>query len=75
MKKLFVTAVIACSTLFLFGCANSQDTKNGEVVVYNWGEYIDPDVLTQFEEEKERFSIKDKEPCFDEHDDFEIFNL
>ncbi len=51
MKKLIVTAVIACSTLFLFGCANSQDAKNGEVVVYNWGEYIDPDVLTQFEEE------------------------
>ena len=24
---------------------------SGEVVVYNWGEYIDPDVLKQFEEE------------------------
>lgn len=23
----------------------------GEVVVYNWGEYIDPDVISQFEEE------------------------
>lgn len=27
----------------------------------------------EFEEEKERFSIKDKEPCFDEHDDSEFF--
>ena len=24
---------------------------SGEVVVYNWGEYIDPDVISQFEEE------------------------
>ena len=27
----------------------------------------------EFEEEKERFSIKDKEPYFDEHDDSEFF--
>ena len=32
--------------------ADTAETKgSGEVVVYNWGEYIDPDVLRQFEEE------------------------
>ncbi len=51
MKKLIITALLGFSTLSLWGCANGQDTPNGEVVVYNWGEYIDPDVLTQFEEE------------------------
>lgn len=28
-----------------------QSTQNNQIVVYNWGEYIDPDVITQFEEE------------------------
>ncbi len=51
MKKLIITALLGFSILSLWGCANGQDTPNGEVVVYNWGEYIDPDVLTQFEEE------------------------
>ena len=37
-------------TFILTGCGSSS-TPNGEVVVYNWGEYIDPDTLTMFEEE------------------------
>ena len=40
-------AFAACLT----GCGKSSTGKNGEVVVYNWGEYIDPDTLDQFEEE------------------------
>ena len=32
--------------------ASAASTRgSGQVVVYNWGEYIDPDVLEQFEEE------------------------
>lgn len=34
----------------LSSCGNNS-LENGEVVVYNWGEYIDPDVITLFEEE------------------------
>ena len=35
-----------------FYYAEKSDVLNGEkVVVYNWGEYIDPEVLTMFEEE------------------------
>ncbi len=35
----------------LTGCSSSSAGNNGEVVVYNWGEYIDPDTITMFEEE------------------------
>ena len=35
----------------LVGCGSSSSGSNGEVVVYNWGEYIDPDTITMFEEE------------------------
>jgi len=51
MKKL--TVVLLCAGLaasFLTGCGKEAGT-NGDVYVYNWGEYIDPDVLTMFEEE------------------------
>ena len=35
----------------LTGCSSSSAGNNGEVVVYYWGEYIDPDAITMFEEE------------------------
>ena len=39
------------STSFLTGCGSSDNGKNGQVIVYNWGEYIDPETLEMFEEE------------------------
>ena len=40
-----------CGAL-LAGCGKGSDNASKEqVIVYNWGEYIDPDVLDQFEEE------------------------
>lgn len=53
MKKLIVLLTIASvAVTSLAGCGNKDSAyKNGEVVVYNWGEYIDPDVITMFEEE------------------------
>lgn len=41
-------ALILSVCMMLAGCGSSPDSK---VFVYNWGEYIDPDVLTQFTEE------------------------
>ena len=36
----------------LTGCGgNSNAGENGQVVVYNWGEYLDPEVIDMFEEE------------------------
>ena len=53
MKKLFCTTLALCAafSLVLTGCGSSGSGNNGEVIVYNWGEYIDPDTITMFEEE------------------------
>lgn len=53
-KKMMVLLLcISLSAAALSGCGskNTNAGKNGEVYVYNWGEYIDPDTLTMFEEE------------------------
>lgn len=52
MKKLAVLLLtgILCGSV-LTGCGDSASGKNGEVYVYNWGEYIDPETITMFEEE------------------------
>ncbi len=64
MKKrilsLMMTATLAAS--LISGCGSSKSDlpsaeasesngKNGKLYVYNWGEYIDEDVITQFEKE------------------------
>ena len=49
--KIFVPfLLVSVAFLSLSGCGKSGG-KNGEVYVYNWGEYIDPDTLDMFEEE------------------------
>ena len=35
----------------MIGGCGSKSGENGVVIVYNWGEYVDPDTLTMFEEE------------------------
>ncbi len=50
MKKIFAMILAALLALSLAACGG--DTSTGEVVnVFNWGEYIDTDLLRQFEEE------------------------
>lgn len=51
IRSLLFIGVMIASTLSTTGC--SEDTTeyaNGEVNVYNWGEYIDPEVIEEFEE-------------------------
>lgn len=61
MKKVsrFLSLFMACS-LALTACGSPKNDngntgsaagENGSVYVYNWGEYIDPDVIDMFEEE------------------------
>lgn len=51
MKKMLLAALsLSLCALSLTACG-AKSGENGEIVVYNWGEYIDPDVLTSFEEE------------------------
>ncbi|NLL77488.1 MAG: ABC transporter substrate-binding protein [Clostridiales bacterium] len=52
MKKyLSVFCMSTAVLLSLAGCGTGTSGENGEVVVYNWGEYLDPEVLDIFEEE------------------------
>ncbi|MFR5601960.1 MAG: ABC transporter substrate-binding protein [Lachnospiraceae bacterium] len=51
MKKLVSTVFLAASAAALMtGCGNSAESAN-ELYVYNWGEYIDEEVIEMFEEE------------------------
>ncbi|MGN1205883.1 MAG: PotD/PotF family extracellular solute-binding protein [Eubacterium sp.] len=54
MKKMI--AMVLATTLFTTGLTACSSEKNttadvGELYVYNWGEYFDPDALEMFEEE------------------------
>lgn len=52
MKKSILTALMLAVTAFTAACGAKETTgENGQVVVYNWGEYIDPETIEQFEEE------------------------
>ncbi len=57
VKKILIQRIVpvAICIVFIGGgfyYAKENDVMNGEkLVVYNWGEYIDPEVLTMFEEE------------------------
>ncbi len=50
MKKLFCVILALAMVLALAACGGGK-ADNGEVNVYNWGEYIDEEVLEQFEDE------------------------
>lgn len=46
MKKLLVSLLVVSLLAALCGCAQSDPTK--KIVVYNWEDYIDPEVLEEF---------------------------
>lgn len=52
MKKTIAILLCSCMALAtLAGCGSTSGGENGEVYVYNWGEYIDPETISLFEEE------------------------
>ena len=52
MKKAVTVCGLALSVMAtLSGCGSSSNGENGQVIVYNWGEYIDPDTIEMFEDE------------------------
>ena len=57
MKKNRIVAILSVVFLLLStACSNvenfdNSNFPNGEVKVYNWGEYIDPELITNFENE------------------------
>lgn len=50
-KITLVTLLSSFLALALSGCGASTEGKNGELYVYNWGEYIDPETIEMFEKE------------------------
>lgn len=52
MKKAIALLLSGClAVLSLTACGSEPSSGNGEVYVYNWGEYIDPKTLEMFEKE------------------------
>lgn len=49
MKKTVFAVIVCISAILLAGCGKKASGE--QVIVYNWGEYIDPEVLESFEEE------------------------
>ena len=45
-----IAALALLISAALCGCASDKNI-NGQVIVYNWGEYIDPETIRMFEEE------------------------
>lgn len=50
LNSIFVLLTLL-TALSLTGCTSSDRGVNGQVIVYNWGEYIDPETIRMFEEE------------------------
>ena len=74
MKKIISVTAVLCVLLGLGGCSNSKTTvkedpieKYGSDVlnVYNWGEYIGDDVISNFEKE---FGVKVNYSMFDSNE-------
>ena len=56
MKKIILLAIVMALCFSLAGCSDGgsgggETADNGVVKVYNWGEYIDEEVIEMFEEE------------------------
>ncbi len=49
--KYTVITLAMLSASVLCGCGSTGKGLNGQVIVYNWGEYIDPEAIRMFEEE------------------------
>lgn len=50
-KKVFATLLLVTAGIAVLSGCGKKGGENGQVIVYNWGEYIDPDTITMFEEE------------------------
>lgn len=50
-KGLFAAALAACLIASMSGCGSGKTDSGNTLYVYNWGEYIDPTVVDDFEKE------------------------
>lgn len=66
MKKKWILILVLCAAMVLLAGCNKREYANGELYVYNWGEYIDKDVIDLFEE---KYDIKVYYDEFEENED------
>lgn len=66
MKKGMFAGVLCMAAAALFCGCGGRSYENGELYVYNWGEYINEDVIDQFEAE---YDIKVIYDTFQENED------
>ena len=50
-KAFFLTMLCVVAAALLVGCGGGQKAAKKELKVYNWGDYIDPEILKSFEKE------------------------
>ena len=50
-KKILSLLLLSAMTVGVISGCGKSDAGSNKLYVYNWGEYIDEDVITQFEEE------------------------
>lgn len=50
-NKALLGGIMLLAAAGMAGCGSSGGGKSGQVIVYNWGEYIDPETIEMFEEE------------------------
>lgn len=50
-RRFLAAALAACMVFGLSGCGGEKKGDGGQVKIFNWGEYIDEEVIEQFEEE------------------------
>lgn len=65
-KKVLFMLVAASCMLLLAGCGKKREYANGEVYVYNWGQYLDMDVIEMFED---KYDIEVHYDEFEENED------
>lgn len=51
MKKLIALLLSLCLCLALCGCSGTAGTAQKSITVFNWEDYIDPEILEEFTEE------------------------
>ena len=63
MKKLALLTLSMAVVAVLTGCGSNKTYENGEVVVYNWGEYIDPETIEMFASRSFMMNLKPTKLC------------
>lgn len=51
IRRIVAFLLAGCLALGLSGCGREKKESKGQVKIFNWGEYIDEEVIEQFEEE------------------------